>query len=125
MSEPKFRKDDIVRMIDNDGDFDEWMGKEFTVHANTSILTADVAVCELTEIFPSAWFELVFRPPTRPEVEVLRRVAKAAVRHHEARVAWTNAVIANNVYGGLCEEVAAASDELVKALTALPGEVEE
>lgn len=73
----RFRTGDIVRMIDNDGDFDQCMGKEFTVHANTAILTRYVAVCELTEIFPVAWFELVFRPATREETEALRRVAKA------------------------------------------------
>lgn len=75
MTQPKFRPGDIVQMIDNDGDFDDLMGKNFTIHANTAILKDDVALCEITWVLPAEWFELVFRPASREETEALRRLA--------------------------------------------------
>lgn len=102
-----FQKDDTVRHEGSEYRIENIAAGYLIVFVNSDLKGLHPADCELA-----------YRPASRLETEVLRRVAKAAERHHEARVAWANAAIVDNVYGELCEEVAAASDKLVEALDA-------
>lgn len=109
MSEPKFRPGDTIIIYGN-------TEEEFVIrHVWSNIRSLRL---EDGPVVDMSLCKVVFSPASREETEALRRVAKAAQRHNDARHAWANAAIVDDVYGTLCEDVASASDELVEALDA-------